>query len=387
MSLRIGFDAWGLGRSLLFSGVGQYSFRLLTELPRMAPEIEIVAYAGAREERPDWLPQEVHWRPTHDPPLAVPDVARAMWSRLYGLSRLADQDHVDVFHAPAVHVRPSFPPIPAVRVPLIVTIHDLIPLLYYGTRLPWRLRAFYGWNLERALRAAVVITVSETVAGDIRRVAPALSGRLHVVSNGIDFRPNPDPEPLRRLGVTRPYLLYAGSYEPRKNLAGFLASLPLLEGSYSGHVVALVDAGSGHEPGMRAAIATAQKHSRIRLLHSLRDADLRSVYTHAEALLFPTLAEGFGYPPLQAAACGVPVLASDIPAVREVMAGAALYFDPRAPQDIARAVRTLLHDRSLRDVLVTAGLDRAATFSSKRSASGHLAVYRYGMSQLARRVA
>lgn len=387
MSLRIGFDAWGLGRSQLFTGVGQYSFRLLTELPRMVSELEIVAYAGAREERPDWLPQEVHWRPTHDPPVAVPHVAGAMWSRLNGLSRLVDQDHLDLFHAPAVHVRPSFPPIPAVRVPLIVTIHDLIPLLYYGSRLPWRLRAFYRWNLDRALRAAAVITVSDTAAGDIRRVAPALGGRLHVVPNGIEFRPNPDPKPLRRLGVMRPYLLYAGSYEPRKNLAGFLESLPLVEGSYSANVVALVEASSGHEPRMRAAIATAQKHSRIRLLHSLCDADLRSVYTHAEALLFPSLAEGFGYPPLQAAACGVPVLASDIPAVREVMAGAALYFDPRSPQDIARAVRTVLHDRNLRDALVTAGLDRAAVFSSKRSVSGHLAVYRYGMSQLTHRVA
>jgi glycosyltransferase involved in cell wall biosynthesis len=367
--------------------MGQYASRLLTELPGLGADLEVVAYGAIGEERPSWLPAEVVWRPMPDAPVGVPRVAAALWSRLHDLPRLVERDRLDLFHVPAVHVRPSFPPIPMLEVPTVVTVHDLIPLTHYGPELPWRLRAFYRWNLERALRATIVITVSNAAAADLRRLAPELGGRLHVVPNGVNFAPNPDIEPLSRLGVTPPYLLYAGSYEPRKNLVGMLAALQLLKQAYSGIVVAVVEAHSGHEPAVHAAIAAAGLQDRVRLVHSLAEPDLRSLYSHAQALVFPSLAEGFGYPPLQAAACGVPVVASDLPAVREVMADAALYFDPRSSEALCFAMRRMFNDGPLRRGMVARGLQRAAMFSSSRSIAGHLALYRSCAANAIRQVA
>jgi len=387
VSLRVGFDAWGLSREHLFSGMGQYASRLLTELPALGPDLEVVAYGAGGEERPSWLPAEVEWRPMPDSPAGLPRATAALWSRLQNLPRLVERDRIDVFHAPAVHVRPSLPPVPTLTVPLVVTVHDLIPLTHYGSSLPWRLRAFYRWNLDRAFRAGTVITVSNAAATDIRRLAPEFGARLHVVPNGVSFAPNKDSEPLSRLGVTPPYLLYAGSYEPRKNLVGLVAALPHLMQSYAGNIVAVVEAHSGHEPAVRAAIAAAGLQDRVRLVHSLAEPDLRSVYSHAQALVFPSLAEGFGYPPLQAAACGVPVLASDLPAVREVMGDAALYFDPRSPEALSRAAQRMLRDGPLRDRLVAAGLQRAAMFSSRRCVLRHLALYRNCAGHAIRQVA
>jgi glycosyltransferase involved in cell wall biosynthesis len=138
---------------------------------------------------------------------------------------------------------------------------------------------------------------------------------------------------------------------------------------------------------VHAAIAAAGLQDRVRLVHSLAEPDLRSLYSHAQALVFPSLAEGFGYPPLQAAACGVPVVASDLPAVREVMADAALYFDPQSPEALCFAMQRMFNDGPLRRGMVARGLQRAAMFSSSRSIAGHLALYRSCAGNAIRQVA
>jgi glycosyltransferase involved in cell wall biosynthesis len=371
--VRIGFDAWGLSGSTLFSGMGQYAQHVISGVAA-APGVEVVAYGGPGEPRPPWLPASVAWRA---PAVAAPSKLAAFVSRTMTLRRAVAADRVDVFHAPALHVRPSLPPVPTLGSPVVVTIHDAIPLTTYAAQLPWRLRVFYRWNLRRALRCAAVITVSEAARDEIAGLTGAAPERLAAISNGVEFPPSPDIAPLERLGVRRPYILYAGSYEPRKNLRRALTAYARLAAEgVDRQLVAVVEATSGHAAAVRAHAATLGLDDRVRFVHTVAPDDLRALYTHADLLFFPSLAEGFGFPPLQAAACGVPVVASDIKALRETMGDAARYADPRSEASLVEALRMVLTDEKLRARMTAAGLSRAAGYTWERSVAEHLAVFR-----------
>jgi glycosyltransferase involved in cell wall biosynthesis len=253
------------------------------------------------------------------------------------------------------------------------------------------LRWFYQWNLRRALGADALITVSESAREDILEHSSAVDSRLTAIPNGVNFPPNDDVEPLRRLQIQEPYVLYAGSYEPRKNLVGmFSAFKRLVDDGRPHQLVAIVEGASGHEPAVRAQLDQPGIGGRVRLLHGLRESDLRAVYTRADLLCFPSLAEGFGFPPLQAAQCGTPVVASDIPAVRESLATHAAYIrDPASTESIADAVRLVLDDRALREGMVAGAVGRAREYRWERAARSHLDVYESaaGVSTRSQRVA
>ena len=115
---------------------------------------------------------------------------------------------------------------------------------------------------------------------------------------------------------------------------------------------------------------------RVHLVQRVPDADLRAFYTHASVLLFPSLAEGFGFPPLQAAACGVPVVASDIPALRETMGDGAVFVSPHDAEGIARGLATVLGDEALRARLTASAHARVREYSRQRFLSQHAQLYR-----------
>ena len=370
---RLGYDAWGMSGALRHTGMGAYTATLLEALPRVAPGIEVFAYGGPGEPRPVWLPEAVRWRSTSG---SIHLKLAAIDSRLRELPRLAAADRLDVFHATAVHVRPSMPPVPRLGCPVVATVHDVLPLTHYGRRLPVRLRAFYRWNLQRAITSAQVVTVSEHSRMEIARATRTPAARIAVIPNGVDFPPNPDPAVLGRLGVETPYLLFAGSYEPRKNLAGALECYrEVVASGHTHQLVAVVERQSGHARDLHALLHRLGLHDRVRLVSNISDTDLRALYTQADLVLFPSLAEGFGLPPVQAAACGVPVIASDLPVLREVMADAAEYVDPRDPHAMAGVVLELLENEHRRGELVTKGALRARLFNVDVCVRRHVEVY------------
>lgn len=357
---------------VLFTGFGQYTSLLLRHLP--VAGVAVVAYGAPGEPRPAWLPAAVEWM-APDAPRA--GRLRAMASRLGTLPRSVGVERLDVFHSPAVHVRPSLPPVARPRCPTVSTVHDVIPLSYYGGRLPWRLRTFYRWNLGRALGATRVVTVSATARNDIERLTGFDVARVEVIPNAVEFTPNGDDVPLARLGVRRPYLLYAGSYEPRKNLRGALEAFALLRERGDTHsLVALVERESGHAARVHALIEELRLRERVTLVHSLDSRSIRALYTHADLVLFPSLAEGFGFPPLQAAACRTPVVAHDLSVLRETMGDAAVFVDATDPAAIADAAAGLLCDATRRARLIERAHARVACFSVERFVRRHLEVYR-----------
>jgi glycosyltransferase involved in cell wall biosynthesis len=206
--------------------------------------------------------------------------------------------------------------------------------------------------------------------------------KLHVVYNGVAFAPMylpPATEAAKRraMGLPDRYLLSAGSYEPRKNLRTVLESFArVAQVQPDLALVMIVERTSGHAPALHAFANSLNLGQRLVFLHSLPEDDLRFVYTHAELFLFPSSYEGFGFPPLQAMSCGVPVIAAHTSSLPEVLGDAAWYIVPQRADKLANAIGTLLADDTRRHELRARGLATAARFTWERAARQTLSVYR-----------
>jgi len=371
--LRVGIDAWGMSGRGVFSGMGQYTAALLRGLPTVAG-IEVIAYGAPAEPRPDWLPAPVAWRP-----LGTPRAGKvsAILSRVIDMPRAVTRDGLDVVHVPAVQVRPSFPPVPRVSCPLVVTLHDAIPLSYYGRALPARTRAFYRWNLKRTRAATRVLTVSHTARREIAHWAGVPEASVDVVASAVDFAPNRDRTELGARGLPEAYVLYAGSYEPRKNLVGTLRAFDRYVAAGGDlDLVAVTEAESGHAAPVHQLLARLACRDRVHLVHDVPETVLRALYTHARALVFPSFAEGLGLPPIQAAACGIPVVVSTLAVFAETVGPVCVAADPHDPAAIEAAIRRATRDPSVRARAVAAAPEIAARFGAEACVRDHVAVYR-----------
>ncbi len=355
--------------------MGQYTGALVKWLPSVG-DIDVVAYGAPGEPRPEWLPGAVEWRA---PGTARAGKLAAIHSRLFAMAPAVAADGVDVFHSPAVHVRPSFPPVARVHCAWVATIHDVIPLSHYGAALPPRVRAFYRWNLRRAAGADRRLTVSQHARREIATHTGIACSAIEVVSSAIEFEPLVDENALQRNGAVRPYLLFAGSYEPRKNLVGTLRAFEkYVAAGGPADLLAITEASSGHARAAHEVLdgLAAPARDRIRLVHDVSQQDLRALYTAADAVVFPSFAEGLGLPPLQAAACGVPVIVSDLPVFTETVGEIAIVADAGDPADLAAAMQRIASEPGIRATAAGRGPEIAAGFRPRRCAESHAEIYR-----------
>ena len=231
-----------------------------------------------------------------------------------------------------------------------------------------------------ALRADRIVVPSQHTRNDILKLLPVEPERVVVVAGGIDpiFTPQPPAsvdERLARVGL-RPgeYLLFVGTIEPRKNLARLLEAMELAGPGIGPLVIA---GGAGwNNTDIRSALARLVRAGRARDLGYVPDALRPALYAGARAFVYPSLYEGFGLPPLEAMACGTPVLTSNVSALPEVVGDAALFVSPDDVPALAGAVRRLWEDDALRADLRTRGLARARQFSWDQTARRTLDVYR-----------
>jgi glycosyltransferase involved in cell wall biosynthesis len=248
--------------------------------------------------------------------------------------------------------------VPTLPLPSVVTVHDLqhleLPHLFSRSERLFRRRAHEG----SARRAATVIVPSQFVRRSVVEHLGLRPERVHAIPHGIDherFRPGPEPR--------EPFLLYPGRPWPHKNHVRLFVALSLLRRERP--ELQLVLTGGGHEGRPVPEGVQVEGH--------VTSDRLVSLYRRASALVFPSLYEGFGQPPLEAMACGCPVAASSAAAIPEATGEAAALFDPEDPEDIAAVVSAVLESP---DRLVAAGLERAARFTWAETARRHEEVYR-----------
>ena len=277
--------------------------------------------------------------------------------------------HLDVFHSQYIAPPVSF-------VPEVITIHDVLfethPELFEGAFSERSVRLIR----RSARRARIVLTVSEFSRQAILEAYGLPEDRVVVTPNAVDperFRPLEEmPRTLRkRYRLDGPFLLSVGRLEPRKNLTRLLRAFAQRD-----HDASLVLAGAADFRSESILDRVRELGAnRVRWLGPVPDEDLPRLYNLAEALVYPSLVEGFGMPVLEAMACGTPVLTTRRGALEELAGDAALFVEPEDEASIARGIDRILTDTALRNRLRAAGLARARTFRWEETARRTLDAY------------
>jgi glycosyltransferase involved in cell wall biosynthesis len=292
---------------------------------------------------------------------------------------------------------PSLVHIPLNRVPVlmpkpyVVTIHDMASLLFGPPPSTLRMQArryIFRRGLTRANR---VIAVSEATKRDVEHMMGVPSDRIRRVYNAADpgFLTPPDPRRsdaqlriLERYQINYPYLLYAGNIRRHKNVPRLVEAFAVVREQLASHPVyrdlRLVIIGDTISlyPDVRATVIKSRVEPVVRFLGFVPFEALRCFYEFAAAFVFPSRYEGFGLPPLEAMACGAPVVVSNVSSLPEVVGDAAVQVNPENVFEIARGIRQVLLDEELRADLIQRGKLQAARFSWDTAAREVLAIYR-----------
>jgi glycosyltransferase involved in cell wall biosynthesis len=362
-----------MGRSLRGeeSGVGRYARNLIAILSRKLTEKEIVVFLP-RDHNLREHPSLTFCRALFPTPN---EYARAFWEQAI-VPFVAKSLSISVYHSPN-YILPL-----ALRCPCIVTIHDVIFMTD-----PWAhrrlsclyLSLFTTWAVRRANR---LLAISNSTASELIRLFPQAAAKTTVIYPGIDpvFHP---PQQLRldrfrhRYCLHRPFILYVGTLEPRKNLVRLIKAFEeTVKKSKIPHDLVFCGPRGWKTQSFYQILAMSSVKERIRLIGYVNHEELPLWYAAADLFVYPSLTEGFGLPPLEAMACGTPVVTSSVPALMEAVGDAAVSVNPYDVKALVQAITEVIQDRTLAEDLRMKGLKRAQLFDWGLVSDKILTVYR-----------
>ncbi len=370
--MKIAVNAWFLDTDLEHTtGSGQYARCVLDEISRLAPDVRLEMVKPRRRDD---------------------------WSKLYfeqvQFPREAARMKADIAFVPY-----WAPPL-ASRVPVVVTIHDVIPLALPAYRGGVLQRAYTSLVRAASANARAVVTDSEFSRQDVLRYLPVSEQCVWVVPLAAGARYHPlipaaERERVRqRYRLPESYVLYLSGFDPRKNIETLLQvyvwcgesigeDFPLVVNATED---TLVVASNGQRMTLGAMMDALEVREYVRCIGSVDEVDKPALYAGARAFLFPSTYEGFGLPVLEAMACGVPVVGSNAASISEVVGNAGMLVDPLDARSMAGALIAVCIEDDLNEALRQRALLRAAQFSWQSAALATLAVFRRVVdeSQLAR---
>ena len=328
------------------TGIGRYLSELLPRMLRQSPhEWFLYGPEPSRDQQPTALadlPNVV---------VRTPDLLQELHAQVL-FPRWAELDRADVFWSPRHRI-----PI-RMTTPSVVTVHDLV-----WKHAPETMRRL-GYLLERATmpraigQANRIIAVSRATSRSIERYFPEAANKTTVV-HPASFASAPDD---RAIASDRPFGLFVGTVEPRKNLQRLLAAFARIQNDV-GHDLHLVGGTGWRMPKASALIRANGLEARVHALGALEDGDLLRQYASCDFVAMPSLYEGCGLPIIEAMTFGKPVLTGSISAMPEIAGDAGLLVDPTSTEDIARGLRRMMTDGELRSRLAEAARRRAGDFS------------------------
>jgi glycosyltransferase involved in cell wall biosynthesis len=344
------------------TGVGESVAGFISAVAR-DPDLDVIGYglsATAGRSLPERLPSSV--RAGRRIPIPAGALLRT-WARV---------DHppvewwtgpVDVVHGTNFVVPPSR------KAARLVTVHDLTPVRFPDLCNPTSLH--YPGLIRRAIQSGASIhTVSQSMADDVMDHFHVESSRVHVIHNGL----TPLPPPLPREELEPPYMLAIGTVEPRKGLPDLVAAFDRIADSVPDIRLKIAGPPGWGEEALAAALRSAGHSDRIQRIGWSDDRS--SLIAGARLLAYPSLYEGFGLPPLEAMSLGVPVVATAVGAIPEVVGDAAVLVAPRDVPALAEALLAVAEDATIRERLIALGTERVRSFSWQRAGQQLAQLYR-----------
>lgn len=363
------------------SGVGQYIHALYDAATRVSPQDQFLIYCS-QQNQPNY---------EYD----TPNSATRVWGKsnarrpvrlAYEYAFLPGEisaQNFDVFHGASNFLPPR-------RVcPYVATIHDL-SYYVHPERCPFVRRQYWYAMTRRTVQVAdIILTVSQNSQRDIAHYFPHAAHKVRVVASAAHQRFQVlsgtrqqslinDLDPAL---TQRPYILYLGTLEPGKNVTRIVQAFDAVAAQCPDHILVLAgDKGWLYE-SIFQAIETARHKDRIFYLGHVTDDQAVHLFNYADVFVFPSLYEGFGLPPLEAMACGCPVITSATSSIPEVVGDAAIKIDPQSVEQLTAAMQQVLTSPARRQEMREAGLARAAGFSWERTARETLDLFREAAAQ------
>ena len=280
------------------------------------------------------------------------------------------EKEISVFHFPHINL-PFYVP-----KNLVVTIHDLCPFTKFWDRSYFK-RKIFEWHFKRTIKKAKkIITISESSKEEIANVCPACDAKVKVIYEFVDekFLRIKDCHNKERL-IKDEYILFVGNRKKHKNLGNLIEAFKIIKKTHS--ELKLVIAGNKFTEIDEVDILKRKLRLKNEILEfmSPSDEEIISLYTNAKTFVLPSFYEGFGLPPLEAMALGVPVVVSDIPVLREVCGDAALFVDSHNKEDIAEGILKVLENNQLKIALIQKGLKRVKVFNREKIIQEYINLY------------
>lgn len=399
-AMRIGIDARLLHEALAHSdememlgGIANYSYRLIKSLIKIDSENEYIIFVhrdrsfkhlrqltnGYKNIEFRLLPPP--WRNSLVKKVRLSSSMLNFQERLCIIPKIR-RERLDVFHSLHQGVRPY----PETALATVVTIHDLIcsvfPEQFFDSELAkWR------WNrhVKKLSQADVIVAISENTKVDVIKYAKTGPEKIRIIHYGLakEFQPVRNQKlisyVLNRYKINSPFMLYVGGLQPNKNVGRVLQAYQCLREKIRTNI-GLVLVGEfkfypKYLPEFNNLLDSLHVRRCITLPGWIPPSDLVKVYSAASLLVHPALYEGFGFTPLEAMACGCPVIVSRAASLPEVVGDAGLYVNPYTIGEIISAMERLITDGELRNKLIEKGLQRAKLFSWERTAKQTLSVY------------
>ncbi len=377
---RIGINALFLKKAE--TGIGRVTRSLLRELSRIDNKNEYILYTDTR--LPDFK------LPTNFKIKLVPSgfyrredlIKQTVWERV-SLPREAEKDNLNIFFSPYNSVS-RFKTIPN-----IVLLHDVIwKVLAQIYLYNFRRKIYAGQTFEAVRSAKKILTVSEFSRREINKHLEISLEKIKVIGAGISskFRSLEKNDPavlktFKKFGIDNPYIFYIGGFETRKNVSTLINAFSKIVRHYKNNLKnrVLVIGGATPEekhPLLEDVVGLVEKlgiKDSVRFVGKLSDEELIHFYNGADFFVFPSIYEGFGLTVLEAMACGVPIIASQIGSIKEVALDTVHYFHPEREDELVQSINRFLTDQILREELRVKAVNRARDFNWQKPAENLLA--------------